>query len=42
VRKRFKATTMSDHDHPIAANLLERQLPTDAPNQRWVSDTTES
>ena len=40
-RKRFKCTTMSDHDQPIAANVLERQFEADAPNQRWVSDTTE-
>jgi putative transposase len=24
VRKRFKSTTMSDHDQPVAANLLNR------------------
>jgi putative transposase len=40
-RKRFKCTTMSDHDQPVAANLLDRQFATAAPNQRWVSDTTE-
>ena len=39
--KRFKRTTMSDHDDPIAANLLARQFTADAPNQRWVGDTTE-
>jgi transposase InsO family protein len=39
--KRFKSTTMSDHDDPIAANLLDRQFVAAAPNQRWVSDTTE-
>ena len=41
VRKRFKQTTMSDHDLPVAANLLDRQFTADAPNQRWVGDTTE-
>lgn len=41
VRKRFKCTTMSDHDQPVAANLLDRQFTADAPNQRWVGDTTE-
>ena len=41
VRKRFTQTTMSDHDLPIAANLLDRQFTADAPNQRWVGDTTE-
>ena len=25
-RKRFKLTTMSDHDQPVAANLLDRQF----------------
>ena len=40
-RKRFKLTTMSDHDQPVAANLLDRQFHAQAPNQRWVGDTTE-
>jgi transposase InsO family protein len=40
-RKRFKSTTMSDHDQPVAANLLDRQFAAEWPNQRWVSDTTE-
>jgi transposase InsO family protein len=39
--KRFKSTTMSDHDDPIAANLLDRHFEAAAPNQRWVGDTTE-
>jgi len=41
VHKRFKCTTMSDHDQPVAANLLDRQFTAEAPNQRWVGDTTE-
>ena len=40
-RQRFKCTTMSDHDQPVAANLLDRQFTADAPNRRWVGDTTE-
>ncbi len=40
-RKRFKCTTMSDHDQPVEANLLDREFRADAPNQRWVGDTTE-
>ena len=40
-RKRFKCTTMSDHDQPVAANLLARDFTAVAPNQRWVGDTTE-
>ena len=40
-RKRFKLTTMSEHDQPVAANLLDRQFAAAVPNQRWVGDTTE-
>jgi transposase InsO family protein len=40
-RRRFKMTTMSDHDQPVAANLLDRQFTADRPNQRWVGDTSE-
>jgi putative transposase len=41
VAKRFKQTTDSQHDDPIAANLLDRDFTAAAPNQRWVGDTTE-
>jgi putative transposase len=40
-RKRFRCTTMSDHDQPVAGNLLERRFDAVGPNQRWVGDTTE-
>ena len=40
-RKRFTCTTMSDHDQPVAANLLDRCFEAPGPNQRWVGDTTE-
>ena len=40
-RKRFKTTTMSDHDQPVAANLLDRRFETAGANERWVGDTTE-
>jgi len=40
-RKRFKCTTMSEHDQPIAANLLAGRFEAPGPNQRWVGDTTE-
>ena len=41
VRKRFRCTTMSDHDQPVAANLLARNFEAQRPNQKWVGDTTE-
>jgi len=40
-RKRYRSTVVSDHDQPVAANLLDRQFEAAAPNQRWVGDTTE-
>ena len=40
-RKRFKCTTMSDHDQPVADNLLQRDFTAERPNQRWVGDTSE-
>ena len=33
VRKRFKCTTMSDHDQPVAANVLNQEFSATAPNQ---------
>jgi transposase InsO family protein len=41
VRKRFKQTTNSQHDDPIAPNVLDRDFTAAAPNQRWVGDTSE-
>ncbi len=32
---------MSQHDQPVAANLLARQFRALGPNERWVGDTTE-
>jgi transposase InsO family protein len=40
--KRFTCTTNSDHDLPVAANLLNREFTAAVPNQRWVGDTTET
>jgi putative transposase len=39
VRRRFVATTDSDHDSPIFSNLAKDVVPT-GPNQLWVSDIT--
>jgi transposase InsO family protein len=41
VRRRYRSTTDSNHDQPIAPNLLDREFEAAAPNQRWVGDTTE-
>jgi len=38
--KRYKVTTQSDHDLPIAPNRLARNFTATAPNQAWVSDIT--
>lgn len=34
------STTNSDHDQPVAPNLLEREFTVDAPNIAWVGDIT--
>jgi putative transposase len=41
VRKRYKGTTMRDHDRPVADNLLQQEFTAERPNQRWVGDTSE-
>ena len=41
VRRRYRSTTMSNHDQPVAANILDRKFEASAPNERWVGDTTE-
>lgn len=38
--RKFKVTTDSNHQHPVAPNLLEQQFQSDAPNQKWVGDIT--
>lgn len=40
VRKRFKATTDSRHNKPVAENLLSRQFSPGRVNERWTSDIT--
>lgn len=39
-KRRFKATTDSKHDSPIAPNLLERRFDVSEPNRVWVGDVT--
>ena len=41
VRKRYKGTTTSEPDQPVAANLLQQAFTAERPNQRWVGDTSE-
>ena len=38
--RKFKATTNSRHNLPVAANLLEQDFTAKAPNQKYVSDIT--
>lgn len=39
-RRRFKVTTDSKHDHPVAPNHLNREFQVDDPDQVWASDIT--
>jgi putative transposase len=39
-KRKFKATTNSNHTLPVAPNLLEQQFSPTAPNQVWVTDIT--
>ena len=39
-KKKFKATTNSKHNYPVAPNLLKQQFYAQRPNQIWVSDIT--
>jgi transposase InsO family protein len=39
-KRRFRRTTDSTHQHPVASNLLDRQFTVDAPNAVWVTDIT--
>jgi transposase InsO family protein len=39
-KKRFRVTTDSDHEHPVAPNLLERDFSAKAPDRVWVGDIT--
>ena len=39
-KRKFKATTESNHNYPIAPNLLDQCFKVDRANQVWVSDIT--
>lgn len=38
--KKYKATTNSNHNLPVAENVLNRNFSAPKPNQKWVSDIT--
>ena len=38
--RKFRCTTDSNHDLPVAENLLGRQFDPEAPNEAWVADIT--
>ena len=38
--RKFKETTNSNHNLPVAPNLLEQDFSASAPNQKWVGDIT--
>ena len=40
VRRRYRTTTDSRHEHPIAPNLLQRDFTAPGPDRVWVSDLT--
>ncbi len=39
-KRKFKATTNSQHEFPVAENLLDQTFKPTAPNQIWVADIT--
>ena len=39
-KRKFRRTTDSDHPHPVAENVLDRQFDPDEPNASWVADVT--
>jgi putative transposase len=38
--RKFRVTTDSDHVHPIAANVLDRDFEASGPNEKWATDIT--
>jgi putative transposase len=39
-RRKYRVTTDSNHNLPVAENLLERKFEQEAPNRAWTSDIT--
>lgn len=40
LKRKFKATTNSNHDLPVAENLLNQPFASTRPNEAWVTDIT--
>lgn len=40
VTKKYKATTNSNHNLPVAENIINQDFTTSKPNQKWLSDIT--
>ncbi|OUS72899.1 hypothetical protein B5G52_06875 [Pseudoalteromonas sp. A601] len=38
--RKFKSTTDSRHNFPVAPNILEQDFTADKPNQKWAGDIT--
>ncbi|QDU21899.1 Integrase core domain protein [Urbifossiella limnaea] len=38
--RKFRQTTDSNHPHPVAENVLDRQFDPEEPNTSWVADVT--
>lgn len=38
--RKFQTTTDSNHDKPVAANVLDRDFKATRPNEKWVTDIT--
>jgi len=39
-KRKYKATTNSKHNYPVAENLINQNFTVGRPNQVWVADIT--
>ena len=40
-KRKFRQTTDSNHPHPVAENVLDREFAPEEPNASWVADVTD-
>ena len=40
IKRKYRVTTQSQHDLPVAGNVLNREFSQASPNQAWVADIT--